>query len=91
MNSRRQNFYYHIGKQNANDIQIKVSLRKVISDSSTNIETLPTQSGNNIEKIISWQEKIPNPVKLRRNRSFIDPSSRIGEFTKRSNYGRLQI
>jgi len=86
MNNRNQTFYYHIGKQNTKDIQVKITLRKVISNNSSNeVKFIPDEE---IVKVISWQECISGPScnkKQSKNRFNINPESRIVELDNKEH------
>lgn len=64
MTNRNQTCYYHIGQQNANDIQVKIKVRKVTSAQTTDGKTrslIKRRSSHDIKSIISWQQKIQGP------------------------------
>jgi hypothetical protein len=89
MSDRKQTFYYHVGRRNTTDLEVKVILRKVVSGLKKAERPSRQQSSvHNIQANISWQEKILGPcdrIKSYRKTRILDPKSRIRELRPDSN------
>ncbi len=87
MTSKKQAFYYYIGKQNVDNFKVKITLRKVLSRPTVETQTsFQKQSFKDVKTYVVWQEKVLGPqdrINRLKRKCLVDPTSRIRE--KRDN------